>query len=138
MGLTLMSGTYFTWNHNADVVMDLKGGNSTPGTPVIAWKQKPNEQASNQLWHVQEVATGTENTYTIMNDQTKAYLELSGGRDGNSIVCNTKAGKFKILGTRPVWIYIMVIYQSAQVEVRVLRLIRWDWTMNLRERWLEK
>ncbi|KAF9255733.1 hypothetical protein L218DRAFT_950552 [Marasmius fiardii PR-910] len=92
MGLTLMSGTYFIWNYNADVVMDLKGGNSTPGTPVIAWKQKPNEQASNQLWHVQEVATGTENTYAIMNDQTKTYLEISGGRDGNSIVCNTKTG----------------------------------------------
>ncbi|KAF9258554.1 hypothetical protein L218DRAFT_948325 [Marasmius fiardii PR-910] len=61
----------FIWNYNADVVMDLKGGDSNPGTPVIAWKQKPNEQASNQLWHVQEVATGTENTYTIMNDQTK-------------------------------------------------------------------
>jgi len=73
-----------TWN---DLVLDVEGGNTSPGAHVILWPKKGRHEAQNQLWRF------TPDGY-IESAQTGLVLDVKGGGGPGThiIVWNKKPG----------------------------------------------
>nr|UCK81496.1 ricin lectin domain-containing protein 5 [Arenicola marina] len=69
------SQSFYIRSHLNGKVLDVKGGSTAPGTPVIMWQRKPGA-ANNQLWYLgdQNVIFSTLNGMALKNNGTYMCL----------------------------------------------------------------